>query len=131
MNSNEQTQAEEKDFPHGPPHHGHGRGRGCGPRWYLRGPIIAAFIFAKAGLVMLLWNALVPELFHGPQVEYLQALGLMILAKLLVGFGGPGGFRGRFGGPFGPPWGPGRRHWANLSPEEREKLREALRQRWR
>jgi hypothetical protein len=33
-------------------------------------------------------GALIPELFHSPVLIYVQAFGLIILAKLLVGFGG-------------------------------------------
>ena len=57
-------------------------------------PLIIVAILAKAGLFLLLWNALIPDIFHGPTLMYQQALGLMVLSKLLVGFGG-GGF-GRF-----------------------------------
>ncbi len=85
-------------------------------------------LFVKAGLVMLLWNYLVPDLFHGPVVVYPQALGLMILAKLLVGFHGFGRHRG--------PWGQhhchghGRGHWRmHMSREEREKFRQEFRRR--
>jgi hypothetical protein len=81
--------------------------------------IIAAIVAIKSALVMVLWNALIPDLFHGPTLEYLQAVGLTVLAKLLTGFGG------RFGG--GPPWRRGH-HWAHLSPEQREKLRAHLRE---
>jgi hypothetical protein len=83
---------------------------------------------------MVLWNHLIPDLFHGPELVYLQALGLMVLAKLLVGFGGPFG-RGHWGGGHGP-WGRGRGHGhhdhmrrhflAHLSDEERKRIREEL-----
>ena len=35
--------------------------------------------------VMLLWNALLPELFKFPEVNYLQSVGLIILARLIFG----------------------------------------------
>ena len=97
--------------------------RGCGwRRKFWKVPfIIAAIILIKSAIVMLLWNALIPDLFHGPMLTYLQALGLTVLAKLLVGFPGFRHFGGRFGGP---PW---KARWAALSPEEREKLREDVR----
>src|SRR5574337_216286 len=91
--------------------------------WLWKIPIvIVLFIGVRAALVQVLWNTLVPELFHGPQLLYLQALGLIVLAKLLVGFGGHR--------PFGHRWhGRHWRHaralkarWETLSPEEREKL---------
>jgi len=39
--------------------------------------------------VMLLWNALLPSIFALPQIGYLQAVGLLVLVRLL--FGGIGG----------------------------------------
>lgn len=40
-------------------------------------------ILLTALLVMALWNALIPSLFGGPFITYLQALGLLVLAKIL------------------------------------------------
>ena len=51
--------------------------------------VAAAFLFTY--LVMLLWNALVPELFNGPVLTYWQALGILVLSKIL--FSGVGGGR--------------------------------------
>ena len=68
-------------------------------------------------VVMLLWNALLPALFHFPVINFWQALGLLILAKLLFG-----GFRG--GGPR-PRWKEKiKDRWMNMSPEEREKFKQ-------
>lgn len=73
-------------------------------------------------IVMLLWNALIPDIFHLGMITFWQAAGLLILSKLLFGFG-PGG-RG------GAPW---KRHrmegWGNMSPEERQRFREHMRER--
>ena len=45
-------------------------------------------------LVMSLWNAVIPALFVGARpTDYLHALGLLILSRILFG-----GFRGRGGG---------------------------------
>jgi hypothetical protein len=35
-------------------------------------------------LVMLLWNALVPELFDGPMLSYWQAVGVLLLSHILL-----------------------------------------------
>ena len=35
--------------------------------------------------VMLLWNALLPDLFKFPEIDYLQSVGLIILARLIFG----------------------------------------------
>lgn len=55
---------------------------------------ILGFVFlgfiAVAGLTylfMLLWNMLIPDLFNGPVLNFTQALGLMVLSKILFGFG--------------------------------------------
>lgn len=79
--------------------------------------IVAAVLLIKSALVLVLWNALIPQLFHGPVVNFGQALGLVVLAKLLVGFGGR-----HHGHHFGHGfhW---RKKWLAMSPEEREKLR--------
>jgi hypothetical protein len=56
--------------------------------------LVTCALFAVA--VMLLWNALLPQIFALPQISYLQAAGLLILARLL--FGGIGGdMRGHAG----------------------------------
>jgi hypothetical protein len=49
--------------------------------------VAAVFLFTY--LVMLLWNALVPDLFNGPVLGYWQTMGVFILAKIL--FSGIGG----------------------------------------
>jgi hypothetical protein len=100
-------------------------GRGRFRRHFWKAPFFLIFILAKSGLVMLLWNALIPDLFHGPEITYLQALGLMVLAKLLVGFGRPG--FGRFGGHHHHP---GRGRWAHMSEEDRKKFREEFHNKW-
>lgn len=41
-------------------------------------------------IAMRLWNWLVPSLFNGPRLRFVQALGLFFLIRLLFGFGGFG-----------------------------------------
>jgi hypothetical protein len=76
---------------------------------------------AVAGfLVMSLWNALMPGIFAVRPIGFWQALGLLLLSKILLG-----GFRLHSGGP---PW---RRRmldrWGQMTPEEREKFKQGLR----
>jgi hypothetical protein len=80
---------------------------------------IAAFSF----VVMSLWNALVPVLFHGPSLNFWQAAGLLILSRILVG-----GLRGRgwHGHWRERMW---RERWANMTPEERARMQERFRAR--
>jgi len=73
---------------------------------------------AVFGLVVMgLWNWLVPAVVHGPAITFWQALGLLILSKILLS-----GFHGR---SHGPHW---RRRaierWERMTPEEREKFRQ-------
>jgi len=95
--------------------------------WVLRGvkfALMAAVFVAVFGLlVMGLWNRITPALFGWHRISYWQALGILILSKILFG-----GFRG--GG--GPHWYWRRRvieRWEQMSPEEREKFREGMRSR--
>jgi len=67
-------------------------------------------------VVMLLWNALLPSLFGAPPLRYLQAAGLLVLSRILLG-----GLRGHLGPWRHRGW---RKRWESLTPEERERLRE-------
>jgi len=79
---------------------------------------IAAFTF----ITMNLWNWLVPVLFLGPVITFWQALGLLLLSKILFG-----GFHGRRGGPGRHMRAHWRSRWEekmkNMTPEQREELR--------
>ena len=82
--------------------------------------VLAITIFGF--LVMLLWNWLMPALFGWHTITFWQALGVLILSKILFG-----GFRGGRGGP-GRHW---RRRmterWSQMTPEEQEKFRQSMR----
>jgi hypothetical protein len=93
--------------------------------WALRALKIAFFVvlavLALSFVVMSLWNWLMPALFGLRLISFWQALGLLVLSKILLG-----GFRGRPGG--GMHW---RRRmmerWEQMTPEEREKFRQGMR----
>jgi len=82
---------------------------------------VAAAVAVMGGLVMTLWNGLLPVLAGWHTITFLQALALLVLCRVLFG-----GFPGRRG-----PW---RHHWRErfegMTPEERERLRDGLRRRW-
>ena len=85
---------------------------------------IAVFIAIGGAIVQLLWNWLLPSLFGWRQITFWQAVGLLALSRIL--FGGLG-MRG------GSRSGIRRRmaeRWEGMTPEERERLREAMRDRW-
>jgi hypothetical protein len=49
-------------------------------------------------LIMLLWNWLIPDIFKGPQVTFIQSAGLLLLSKLLFsGIGRGFGRHRRYG----------------------------------
>lgn len=94
-------------------------------KWILKGLLMGicfvGFVLGISYLVMWLWNMLIPQIFAGPLITYTQALGLLVLTRLLVG---RGGWHGGGGG-----WGHKRGYWKKhmrekmerMSPEEREK----------
>ena len=92
------------------------------------GPIalVGMLLFIALGgvLVEKLWNWLTPRLFGWPEVTFWQAVGLLGLCRILfggLGLHGPG--RSRF-----------RRHlggrYARMTPEERERFRQRIRERF-
>lgn len=48
-------------------------------------PLILIALVAFSALTMVLWNALMPVIFHLPVLNFWQAAGLLILARLLFG----------------------------------------------
>src|SRR5947208_14210096 len=80
--------------------------------------VLAVTVFSF--VVLRLWNWLTPQLFGWHPITFWQALGLLVLSKILFG-----GFRG------GPGWGG---HWRQrmmgrleqMSPEERQIFRERM-----
>ncbi len=95
--------------------------------WILRALKIAALAIAAvivfSFVVMSLWNWLMPAVFGFRMIGFWQAVGLLILSRILFG-----GFRGRPGHSMG--W----RHrmmarWEQMTPEERDKFRQGIRHR--
>jgi hypothetical protein len=88
--------------------------------------IVFAGVIALAAIVMWLWNWLVPDLFNGPMINFFQAIGLMLLSRILFrGFHKMGGCNGQ---PYGP-WNNWKQKMENMSPEERERMRELWKKR--
>jgi hypothetical protein len=84
---------------------------------------MALFVWIGGEVVMRLWNWLLPSLFGWHPVTFWQALGLLVLCRILFG-----GFSGH-----GSDRSPSRRHdnkcWERMTPEEREKLSQDVRAR--
>jgi hypothetical protein len=90
-------------------------------------PLAAIALFG--GVVMLLWNAIIPGITGWALLTYWKAVGLLVLSKILFS-----GFPGRGCGHGGPPWA---RHartrqawWEGLSDEERAQWNDRKEQ-WR
>ena len=84
---------------------------------FLFAPLILVAIVGFSYLTMVLWNALLPVIFHLPVITFWQAAGLLVLSRLL--FGGPGhhgfGPHRHFGNPF-------RDKWETMTSVEREEF---------
>ena len=85
-----------------------------------------AMFFAVTGIVMWLWNLLLPEIIGVQVITFWQAMGILVLSKIL--FGG-------FGGKGGKHW--GRKNcdrfsdekMSGMSDEEKERLKEMWKKR--
>jgi hypothetical protein len=73
-------------------------------------------------VVMLLWNWLLPNIAGLPEITFLQAVGLLVLARILFGgIGGPG--KMAMGGAMrGGDRGQFREKWGKMSDEERQEF---------
>lgn len=100
--------------------------------WLLKG-LKVILIVALVGtimtyIVMMLWNWLMPMIFNLSVINFWQAAGILILAKIFFGFS-------RWGG--GHHWGRQHYYWKekmeerlkNMTPEERERFRAEWKQR--
>ncbi|HMG83896.1 MAG TPA: hypothetical protein VK559_12720 [Ferruginibacter sp.] len=87
---------------------------------------LAILVFGS--LVMGLWNAILPAVLGVKAITFIQALGILLLSKILFGGGPRGGFGGRCG-PGGMWKMKMREKFQNMTPEEREKIRAAWKSR--
>jgi hypothetical protein len=96
-------------------------------------PVIAiAAITAFGFIVMFLWNALMPEIFKLPTINFWQSAGLLLLSRILIGGfgGGPGGRRRDFRGKRREMMHHMRERWEHMTPEQRERFRQSWKKRW-
>jgi len=106
-------------------------------KWFFIAPLalVGMVLFVTIGgqVVLHLWNWLLPELFGWRQITFWQALGILLLCRILVGgFGLHGSGRSHFR----------RRGIADrvadrvdqrfeaMTPEERERFRQRMRERF-
>jgi hypothetical protein len=94
-------------------------------RWlfFVAPPAILLFIALGGWIVMLLWNWLVPAIIGWRVITFWQALGLLLLCRILFGrWGGGGSRRGSMGDRMSA-------RWQGMTPEEREQFRRRMRER--
>jgi hypothetical protein len=93
-------------------------------KWFYKIPGIILIVIAAVALfgfiVQQLWNSLIPAIVGWHAITFWQAVGILLLSKILFG----GGFRGR-----GNMRWRGRmaERWEKMSPEEREKFSRGMR----
>jgi hypothetical protein len=103
-------------------------------RWILKGiagVLLAALVLGLVSyLVMWLWNWFVPAVIGWKVIDFWQAMGLLVLSRLLVGFRGFGGWHHHHHGHWRSHW-RARMHerWSNMTPEEREKFKATMKER--
>jgi hypothetical protein len=81
------------------------------------------FFMLMGYVVMLLWNNTLAEITPLQRINFWQAVGLLILCRILFGgfrFNGP---RGGGGGPNHPKAQQWREKWMDMSDEERERFK--------
>ncbi len=94
--------------------------------WILKMVLLGVLAIGMIGWVtQLLWNWLVPMLFAGPMITIWQALGLILLTKILLfplGKRHHGGHRGSYWKPY---W---KEKWSSMSEEEKLEFRKKMRE---
>lgn len=93
--------------------------------WFRKGLMFVVLFFAAiflfGAIVMALWNAILPAVLGVSAITFWQALGILVLSKILFGGFGRRGSWSK-GGP--PHWRRGMQEkWAKMTPEEREKFK--------
>jgi len=94
-------------------------------RWIFLAPLailaILLFVAIGGGLVLQLWNWLLPPIFGWRPITFWQAVGILALCRILFGGLGHHGFhrsslRRRMA-----------ERWEHMTPEERERFRQGVR----
>ncbi len=90
----------------------------CKMKCWKIGVLVVVGVAALGWVVMALWNWLLPELFGIREISYVQAMGVLLLSKILFrGHCGHGGWHRRWHN----------HRWEQMTPEEREKFQTGMR----
>jgi len=84
---------------------------------FIFAPLFIVMLAAVSAVTMLLWNALMPDIFHLTEITFWQAAGLLILARLFFG-----GFRPHGGWPSHAWRNKLRAKVSDMTPEERDRF---------
>ena len=57
----------------------------CRTRFCFIFPLIVICVFTVSGIVMFLWNAIIPSISGVSAISYWQAMGLFVLSRILFG----------------------------------------------
>ena len=89
-------------------------------------PVIIAGFLVFGWAIMLLWNWLIPSIFHWSKITYFQALGLFVLSRILFGV-----FNFRGSGNRKPPFANSKfkEKFMDMNDEEKRAFKEQWRQR--
>ncbi|HPF96257.1 MAG: hypothetical protein R2802_12655 [Flavobacteriaceae bacterium] len=81
-------------------------------------------LFGLSAIVMWLWNAILPNVVNVSSITYWQAMGILVLSKILFGGFGCGKHKHSMQ----------KKHWLHkmkqMTPEEREKFKQEWKQRF-
>ena len=87
-------------------------------RWIFMPLFFIAAVLLFGWVVQLLWNAILPDVTGVKVLDYPQALGLLVLSRILFG-----GFRGGGHPGKGPSFRNRRNQWMNMTDEERAQFK--------
>jgi cytochrome b subunit of formate dehydrogenase len=88
--------------------------------------ILVVFLLV-AGVVMYLWNWLLPDLFNLPLITYWQSLGLLVLVKIVFSFGRFGGHHRHGHSHWKGSW---KEKWQHIPDEQKEKWKQKFAEKW-
>lgn len=81
-----------------------------------------SIFFVLSGVVMFLWNSILPDLLNVNIITYWQSMGLLVLSRILFGRFGkpnrPGYYKGKFNEKF-----------MNMTQQEKEEFRDKWKKR--